>query len=106
MNVPAKGSKRRLAFVLLLVVWVLKFIFGFIAATGRHALGYPDAVRGFPSPYMGDIEYYVIIPAVFVVLNLLMAIFASRLPNWLVIIFTALQIFSLLAILFFSTGGV
>ena len=106
MNVHAKGSKRRLVFFLFLIVWLLKFIFGLIAATGRHAPSYPDAVRGFPSPYIGDVEFYVVIPAAFVVLNLLIFVFASKLPKWLAIIAASLQIFLLLALLFFSTGGI
>ena len=104
MNAPAKGSKRRLAFGLFLVVWFLKFIFGLIAA--RHAPSYPDAVRGFPFPYMGDMEFYVVIPAVFVVLNLLMFVFANKLPKWLAIIVAVLQIFILLILLFLGTGGI
>lgn len=106
MNSPAKGSKRRLAFALLLVVWFLKFIFGFIAATGRNTPSYPDAVRGFPSPYMGDIEFYVVIPAGFALLNLLMFVFASKLPKWLAIVAVVLQVFLLLILLLLGTGGV
>lgn len=106
MNVPAKGSKRRLAFALLFVVWFLKFIFGFIAAKGGHAPSYPDAVRGFPNPYMGDMEFYVAMPATFAVLNVLMLIAASKIPKWLAIVVGTLQIFTLLILLFFSSGGV
>lgn len=106
MTVPAKGSKRRLAFVLLLVVWFLKFIFGLVSATEQHAPSYPDAVRGFPYPYMGDVEFYVVIPAAFVALNLLMIVFASKLPKWLAILVAALQMFSLLVLLFLGAGGI
>lgn len=104
MNLPAKAAKRRLVFVLLLVVWSLKFIFGLIAATRRDTPSYPDAVRGFP--YIGDVEFYVVIPALFVVLNLLMFAYVSKVPKWLAIVVATLQIFVLLILLFFSTGGI
>src|SRR5580658_7755560 len=104
MNVPAKGAKRRLAFGLFLVVWLLKCIFGLIAVIRRLAPSYPDAVRGFP--YIGDVEFYVVIPAAFVVLNFLMFAFASRLPKWFAIIVAVLQIVVLLILLFLSTGGI
>lgn len=106
MNAPVKIYKRRLVFVLLLVTWFLKFIFGLIAATDRHAVSYPTALRGFPYPYMGDVEFYVVFPAALVVLNVLLIAFASKLPKWLVNITAALQIFLLLILLLFSTGGI
>lgn len=107
-NVPAKdqGLKRRLLFAIFLGVWFLKFILGLIAATGKHTPSYPDAVRGFPYPYMGDAGFYVVMPAVFVALNLAMFVFASKLPKWLAIIVATLQIFLLLILLIFSTGGI
>jgi hypothetical protein len=102
--VLAKGSKRRLVFALFLGIWLLKLILGVIDVTGRHVPSYPDAVRGFPD--IGQMGLYVVIPAVFVVVNLLMFLFASKLPQWVAIIAAALQIFLLLALLFFSTGGI
>jgi hypothetical protein len=104
-NVPA-GSKRRLVFVLFLVVWFLKFILGLTAATRPDAPSYPDAVRGFPSPYIGDIGFYVVIPAVFVVLNVLIFVFARKLPKWLAVIVAVAQTILLLMFLLFSTGGI
>ena len=106
MNVPAKGSKRRLAFVLLLVVWGIKFVLGLIAAVGQQAPIYPDAVRGLPYPYMSEMEFYVVMPAAFVALNFLLFVFARKLPKWLAIIVAVLQVFALLVLLFFSTGGI
>ena len=51
-------------------------------------------------------EFYVVIPLVFVALNLLMFVFASKLPKWLAIIVSVPQVFILLILLFFSTGGI
>ena len=103
-DLPAKGSKRRLAFILLFVVWCLKFVFGFVA--GRNAPVYPDAASGFPHPYMGDAAFYVVMPAAFAVLDLLMAVFASKVPKWLAIIVATLQIVMLLILVFLGTGGI
>lgn len=106
MNVPAKWSKRRMAYTLLLTIWFLKFIFGLTATTGGHASIYPDAARGFPSPYMGDIGFYIVVPAGFAVLNLLMLVFASKFPRWPAIVAMVLQFFLLLMLFFFGTGGI
>ena len=105
-NVAAKnqGSKRRLVFALFLAVWLLKLVLGLIDVSTRHVPSYPDAVIGFPN--IGQMGLYVVIPAAFVALNLLMIVFASRLPKWLAIIVAVLQGFALLALLFFSTGGI
>lgn len=103
-NMPAQGSKRRLAFILFLIIWLLKLVFGLIDVTRRHVPDYPGAVRGFPD--IGQMELHVVIPATFVVLNLLILAFASKLPKWLAIVATALQVFLLLVLLFFSTGGI
>lgn len=104
MNLPPKGAKRRLAFVLLLVVWFLKCILGLLAAISPNTPSYPDAVRA--SPHIGDIEFYVVLPAVFVALNLLMYVYASKLPKWLAIIVVVLQIFLLLLLVLLGTGGI
>jgi len=106
MNVPeeVQGSKRRLVFALFLSGWLLKLILGVIDVAGRHVPSYPDAVRG--SPNIGQMGFYVVIPSVLVVLNLLLFVFANRLPKWLAIVIAALQIFLLLILLFFSTGGI
>jgi hypothetical protein len=85
-------------------VWLLKLILGVVDVTRRHVPSYPDAVRG--SPDIGQMEFYVVIPSVFVVLNLLMFVFASKLPKWLAIIVSVPQVFILLILLFFSTGGI
>lgn len=105
-KVPAKnsGSKRRLVIVLFLVVWLLKLIAGLIDVSRRHVPSYPDAVRGWPN--IGQMEFYVVIPLVFVVLNLLMLALANKLPKWFVILLLVLQGFSLLMLLFFSGGGI
>jgi hypothetical protein len=104
MNVPSKGAKGRLFFGLLLIPWFFKFIFGFINAVGRKIPSYPDAVKAFP--YGRDIEYYVVMPAVFVALNLLLLVFARKLPKWLTLIAAISQFLLLLVILFLSTGGI
>jgi len=54
---------------------------------------------------MGEIEFYVVMPAAFVVLNFLMLVFASKLPKWLAIIVAVLQGFLLLILLLLGTGG-
>jgi len=106
MTVPAKGSKRRVAFVLFFVVWFLKLISGLIAATDRNAPSYPDAIIvSFPY-HMSNVEFCVVMTLVFLVPNLLMAVFASKLPKWLAIIVAVLQVFLLLALLFLGTGGI
>jgi len=106
MNMAVKGSKRRLTFVLLLVVWLLKFIFGVTAAIGGRTPKYPDAVRGFPLQYIGDVGFYIVIPSMFVLFNFLLYVFANKLPKWISIIVAVLQILLLLMLLLFSTGGV
>lgn len=103
---PKKGAKRRLAFIFLLAIWLLKAVLGLIAAIGQKATSYPDAVRGFPSPYLSDFEFYVVVPAAFALLNLLMSVFANRLLRWLAMLVAAMQVFLLLALVLFGTGGV
>ncbi|WP_157510880.1 hypothetical protein [Frateuria sp. Soil773] len=104
MNVPAEGAKRRLIFALLLLVWFLKFIFGFIDASGRRAPSYPDAVRSLP--YIGDTWLYVVMPAIFVALNLFMFVFVSKIPKLAAVVFSLLQFLFLLMLLFYGTGGI
>lgn len=106
MNMAVNGSKRRLAFVLLLVVWLLKFIFGLTAAIGQRIPNYPNAVRGFPFQYIGEVGFYVVIPAMFALLNCLMFVFANKVPKWISIIVAALQFLLLLILLLLSTGGI
>lgn len=105
-NVLKKGSRRRLVFDLFLLVWFVKSTLGFIAVAGRDAPGYPGAVRGFPYPYLGGATFYVVIPAMFVGLNVIMFLFASRIPKWLAIIVAVLQFFNLLILLFLGAGGI
>jgi hypothetical protein len=104
MNAPAKGSKRRPASVLFLGVWILKLIFGLIDVNARHVPSYQDAVR--VSPDLGQLELYVVIPSVFVVLNLLVFAFARKVPEYVVLVFSVLQILILVILLFFGAGGV
>lgn len=106
MKVPVRGAKRRLAFAVLLSVWFMKLIFGLIGATWQHAPSFPDAVRGFPYPHMSDMEFYVVMPALFVALNLIMLVFAKKIPKWLAIIAAVLQVFLLLVLLFLGAGGI
>jgi len=42
----------------------------------------------------------------FVGLNVIMFLFASRIPKWLAIIVAALQLFILLMLLFLGAGGI
>lgn len=106
MSVPAKGAKRRLVFASFLSVWLLKLIFSLIAAIERRNPIPPGVARGFPSLYMSDFGFYVVIPAVFVIVNFLMFVFASRIPKWLAIIASTLQCALLLILLFLASGGV
>ena len=55
---------------------------------------------------MSEMEFYVVMPAAFVALNFLLFVFARKLPKWLAIIVAVLQVFALLVLLFFSTGGI
>ncbi len=103
-HVSAKRSRQRLVFAIFLSVWVLRLILGVIDVTGRHVPGYPDAVRGSPS--IGQMGFFVVIPAGFVAINVLMFVFASKFPKWLTLVAALLQIFSLLALLFLNGGGV
>jgi len=106
MNVAVNGSKRRVAFALLSVVWMLKFILGLAAALGQHTPRYPSAVRGFPVRYTGEFVFYVVIPAVFWLLNLFMLVLSKKLPKWISIVVAILQLFLLLILLLLGTGGV
>lgn len=105
-NVRSKGVKRRLAFAFFLTVWLLKSILGFIAAVIGNSPEYPDAVRGFPHPYMGDMEFYVVAPAMFALLNLLMFALASKIPKWVAIVFVVVQMFMWVVLLLLGTGGI
>ena len=105
MREPARGAKRRLAFFSFLVVWFLKSIGGLIVAINPKAPRYPDSIRVLP-PYIGDIEFYVVFPAVLALLNFLMFAFARKIPKSLAIVVVALQIILLLVLLFAGTGGV
>ncbi len=106
MNIAVNGSKRRLVFVLLLVVWLLKFIFGITAAIGQRTPNYPNAVRGFPFQYIGEVVFYVVIPAMFVLLNFLMFVFPNKFTKWISVIVAALQLLLLLILLLLGTGGI
>lgn len=101
-----KGSRRRAAFTLLLVVWLVKFTLGLIAATNGDAPSYPDAARGFPHPYMGDLSFYVMLPAALSAMNLLLLALASRIPVFAAIAIAALQVLFLLFLTFLGTGGI
>ncbi len=103
----AKGhlaKRRRFVVVVFLVIWVLKLILGILDVAGRNVPNYPGAVRGFPN--IGQMGLYVVIPSMFVGLNLLLLAFANKIPRWLVILVLVLQVFSLLVLLFFSSGGI
>lgn len=106
MRAAPIGAKRRLAFFILAVCWGIKLLIGFIGAIGSGATIYPDATKGFPSPYMGDVEFYLMIPAAFVFMNLLMCLLSRRLPKWFAASIAALEGLLLLTILLFSTGGI
>jgi len=99
------GAKRRLAFVLLAVGWGVKLLIGLTGALRSNAINYPDAIRGFPFPYMGDDDFYIKLPAVFVFMNLLLFVAARRLPKWLAGSIVAIEGILLLVILIFTTGG-
>ncbi|WAT14753.1 hypothetical protein [Xanthomonas fragariae] len=102
-TVPVKGAKRRLTFALFLIVWLFKLISGIIDVNTRHIPNYPEAVKVFP--YIGQMGY-VVITSFFVALNLLMSILARKIPKWLAIFIAMLQIFMLLTLLLFSSGGI
>lgn len=87
-----------------MVVWSIKLIFGLADVAERHVPDYPDAVRG--SPDIGQFGFYVAIPAALVAFNLLMLVFANKLPRWLDLIFAILQIIALPMLLFMGGGGV
>ena len=103
-HAPAKGSRLRLAFALLLVVWLTKLALGIIDVMVRHVPDYPDAVTG--SPGIGQVGTYVVVPAVFVLVNAFAFVFARQLPKWAGVIAVVLQAWLLAALLLFSTGGV
>lgn len=100
------GSIRGLASALLFVIWFLKALLGLIAMIGERNASYSNAIRGFPHPYMGDFEYYVILPAMFAALNLLVLLFPGSFPRWLVLALMALQLFALFVLLFLGSGGI
>ena len=55
---------------------------------------------------MGDAAFYVVMPAAFAVLDLLMAVFASKVPKWLAIVVATLQVVMLLILVLLGTGGI
>ena len=96
--------KRRLVYIILLIVWSLRLVSGLYDIANRHVPAYPDAIRG--SPDIGQFEFDVAIPVAFMIFNLLMLLFANKFPRWLDLIFAALQIIGLLMLLFLAGGGV
>ena len=103
-NASAQGAKRRLAFAFLAIVWLFKLVLGLADAARRHVPDYSGAVKGFPN--IGQVEFYIVIPATMLALNLLMLAFASKTLRWLAILVAALQIILLIMLLIFSTGGI
>lgn len=99
-----QAPKRGLVYVIFLVIWSVKLIFGLVDVVKRHVPAYPDAIKGWPD--IGQFEFYVAIPVVLVTFNLLMLMFANKLPRWLDFIFTVLQIIALPILLFMGGGGV
>lgn len=104
VNVPARGAKRRLAFALFLIVWLVKLMLGLGDAMTRHVPDDPHAVEA--SPYLGQIEFYVVIPSVFVAVNVFLFLFARKIPGFVVLVLLAFQLLVLFALLFFGAGGV
>jgi len=84
----------------------LKFILGLTTAVGEQSHSYPNAVRGFPLQYTGELGFYVVVPAAFALLNVFMFVVARNLPRWISVVVATLQFLLLLVLLFFSTGGV
>ncbi|HEX8602737.1 MAG TPA: hypothetical protein VF774_08830 [Pseudoduganella sp.] len=104
LPLESQAPKRRLVHVLFLVIWASRLVSGLFDVAERHVPAYPEAIKG--SPDIGQFAFYVAIPAVLVAFNLLMLVFAKKLPRWVSFVFTALQIITLLIILFLGGGGV
>lgn len=100
------GGRRRLTFSLLTLVWLGLLTLGMIGLFSVPEYSYPDAVKGFPYPYLTDFEFRVVAPALFFALNLLSASAPRRIPVILAILSCALQSMLLLFIVFLASGGV
>jgi hypothetical protein len=104
LPLTSQAPKRRLVHIIFLVIWSLKLISGLFDVAERHVSAYPEGIKG--SPDISQFEFYVAIPAVLVAFNLLMLVFAKKLPRWVSFVLTAMQIIALLILLFLGGGGV
>ncbi|WP_152625089.1 hypothetical protein [Xanthomonas albilineans] len=103
---PKSGSKWRFIFSIFIAFWLLKFIFSLISEMEGDVHEYSGAARGFPYPYLGDVEFYIVTPAIFLFLNLMAFVFLNKFPKWIFIAFIALQFFIFIILLFLSSGGI
>ncbi len=100
------GMKRRVASSLLFIFWSLAFMSGVKSNLLESSVIYPDAIRGFPYPYMTDIEYYIFLPGFMSILNLAMVFFSSKIPKSLAMILSIGQILLIVFLFILGGGGV
>lgn len=104
LSLESHEPKRRLVYVIFLVVWALKLISGLVDIAERHVPAYPDAVKGAPD--IGQWGFYVAVPVALVAFNLLMIVFANKFPCWSNFVFAVLQTIALPLLLLMGGGGV
>ena len=102
---PNKGLKRKTAFFFLFVFWLIGFAGGLKSTIQGPRFVYPDAVKGFPHPYLTDLEYYVVFPGLISALNLLLLFFAAKIPKLVAILLMVSQITIIIYLIFLSGGG-
>lgn len=95
---------RNVTFFVFLTFWSLMLVSGLFNAVGRHVPNYPGAVHG--SPNLGQVEFYVLVPSAFVLLNIILLIFSRRIYRFLIIAVLVLQLAIVLAFLALSGGGI
>lgn len=104
MNVFAAGrssmTKSRIAFIVWLLLWgwvLCSDIRRYVDLAAQKIPGYPNAEQ---------FQVYILIPAAFVIANILLMVFLRRLPLLLRVIAFLIQFFGLPAYIFYSSGGV
>jgi len=93
-------TKSRIVFGVWLLIWALVCFCGISLLQGVAA----QKVSGYPN--QGQINWYVLFPAVMAVLDVLLIVLARSLPLLLRVIAFAIQLLLLPAFIFFGSGGV
>lgn len=84
-----RGGGRRLLFSLLVAIWTIKTIAGITDLFGRRVPHYSDAVHAWPS-VLGRVEMSLLIPVLFIALNIALSFFAGNIARPVAIVFAIL----------------